>query len=185
MFNLRDKNLSYIIVSIDTNNIQIYESISSVLYSKDYTIIPINSHSEGKTNLSYIGISICSDDEIRSDSIYIMDKFQIDSVIVKYNNQSEVVRIYNDGSEKNLELTIYDSNLENRSYFYDGISFTFTEKKRFFFPKKKDDLKNGMIVEYFNNNKWTKKEILNINIEYDRMFKLLMKYEKLRIECNY
>ena len=114
-----------------------------------------------------------------------MDKFQIDSVIVKYNNQSEVVRIYNDGSEKNLELTIYDSNLENRSYFYDGISFTFTEKKRFFFPKKKDDLKNGMIVEYFNNNKWTKKEILNINIEYDRMFKLLMKYEKLRIECNY
>ena len=97
MFNLRDKNLSYIIVSIDTNNIQIYESISSVLYSKDYTIIPINSHLEGKTNLSYIGISICSDDEIRSDSIYIMDKFQIDSVIVKYNNQSEVVRIYNDG----------------------------------------------------------------------------------------
>ena len=39
-----------------------------------------------------------------------------------------------------------------------------------------------MIVEYFNENKWTKKQISNIETEYENMYKLLIKYKKLRIE---
>ena len=39
-----------------------------------------------------------------------------------------------------------------------------------------------MFVEYFNNNKWNQKQITNIESEYDKTFKLLIKYDKLRIE---
>ena len=47
-----------------------------------------------------------------------------------------------------------------------------------------EELKNGMIIEYFNNNKWNELPVNNLDTQYDKMFKLLMKYDKLRIECK-
>ena len=38
-----------------------------------------------------------------------------------------------------------------------------------------------MIVEYLNNNKWFEKKIENPVDEWNRMFKLLSKYDKLRV----
>lgn len=191
MFNLQDLNISYIIITPDrdyyqpSENKALYESICTVLYSKDYTIIPIKSYLNGLYENSLIAISsIDNNDDLRFDSIFLMDKFKQTSAIVKYKGEKDPVRINESGNEKLLNLSIYDSNVNNKMFIYNGVSFTFTEKKRYFFPKKKEDLKNGMIIEYFNNNKWTTKEIFNIETEWDKMFKLLTKYEKLRIECN-
>ena len=41
-----------------------------------------------------------------------------------------------------------------------------------------------LVVEIYNNNNWIERDIHNIDIEYDRMYKLLMKYEKVRIKIN-
>ena len=190
MFNLLDKNISYIIVSPEKNDNSTLENnvncekLCSILYSKDYTIFPITGYYEGKYEKSFLAISSSNNnDDLRFDAIYVMDQFNQDSVIVKYKLDESVSKIYNDGSEKNLSLLVYDSNLNNKSYLYNGISFSFVENKRYFFPKKKEDLKDGMLIEYFNNNKWSQRYISNIDIEFDKMYKLLIKYEKVRIEC--
>jgi hypothetical protein len=75
---------------------------------------------------------------------------------------------------------MYNTNNENKSYIFNGLSFSFTEVNRYWKPTKKEDFKVGMIVEYFNNNKWNEKTIVDINSEYDNFYKLLIKYDKVR-----
>ena len=50
--------------------------------------------------------------------------------------------------------------------------------------KKKEDFKVGMIVEYFNNNQWNEKLVENPNEEWNNMYKLMLKYNKLRIQSR-
>ena len=189
MFNLSDPNLSYMIISPEKigynpiDNRLVCERICSILYSKDYNIIPIKSYTNGYYDNSFIAINLYDNDELRKDAIYIMDSFNCDSVIAKYKNES-FTKIINDGSEKPMSMNVYDNDLSQKMYLYNGYSFTFIEQKRYFFPKEKRDLKSGMIVEFFNNDKWIRKEVSNIDVEYDKMYKLLMKYEKLRVECK-
>lgn len=189
MLNLTDPNISYLIISPESNKLSqldnhiTCERVCSILYSKDYTIIPINSYKNGLSDRSFIAISPNSNDDIRFDSIYLMDKFDCNSTIVKYRGEYDAVLIEKSGAERLLGLNIYDSNIEKKAYILEGVSFTFDIKKRYFFPKEKSELKNGMILEYFNNNKWTQKTVSNIDTEYDKLYKLLMKYQKIRIEC--
>lgn len=191
MFNLLDKNISYMIVSPEKSDNETWlnnvncEKLCTILYAKDYTIFPITGFFEGKYEKSFLAISSSNNnDELRLDAIFVMDEFRQDSVIVKYKFEETASKIFHDGSEKTLSLLVYDSNLQNKSYLYNGISFSFVENKRYYFPKKKEDLKNGMMVEYFNNNKWYQRQVSNIDLEFDKMYKLLIKYEKVRIECN-
>ena len=39
------------------------------------------------------------------------------------------------------------------------------------------------MIEYFNNNKWCQKIVNDPNREWDDMWKLLVKYDKLRSPC--
>ena len=75
----------------------------------------------------------------------------------------------------------FNTDSENVSYLYRGLSFSFVESKRYWVPKSKEDFKVGMIVEYFNNNQWNKKQILDLDQEFDKMYNLLIKYNKLRV----
>ena len=90
-------------------------------------------------------------------------------------------KIIFDGNEIPVEIQYYDNNENKKTYIHEGISFTLTDKKRYFFPKNKKDLKIGMVVEYFNNNRWCSKQVSNIDLEYEKMYALLIKYEKLRV----
>ena len=38
-----------------------------------------------------------------------------------------------------------------------------------------------MVVEYLNNNKWFEKEVEDPKQDWEKMFKLLAKYDKLRV----
>lgn len=38
-----------------------------------------------------------------------------------------------------------------------------------------------MIVEYFNKDKWIKKQVINPETEYEKMYDLLIKFNKIRI----
>jgi hypothetical protein len=189
MFNLLDKNISYILISPEkTSNSQLENSVNceracSILYSKEYTIIPVTGHWEGKWEKSFLAISSSdNNDEIRKDAIFLLDWFDQESVICKYKGVEEATKLMRDGSEKPLKFLIYDSDLKNKTYLYNGVSFSFVESKKYYFPKDKDDLRNGMIIEFFNNNKWNQKTIYNIDVEFEKMYKLLIKYEKLRVE---
>lgn len=187
MFNLSDPNIGYIIISSQndlTPNADIkYRSdkLANILYAKQYTLIPVTGYYDQRYEKSYIAVNVEDNDRLRNDAIYLMDEFDQDSVIVKYLNETSAKKILSDGSELPLGIAIYDSDLKNKTYIYNGVSFSFIEQKRYYFPKEKKELKPGMIVEFFNNNKWNSKQIVNLDTEYDKMYKLLMKYEKLRI----
>ena len=187
MFNLTDPNIGYLIISSQTNQTNISEvkflsdKLSNILYAKDYTLIPLTGYYDQQYEKAFIAITGDNNDQLRHDAIYLMDEFNQNSVIVKYINETDAKKILTDGSEITMGLSVYDSELKHKTYIYNGISFSFVEQKRYFFPTKKEEIKPGMIVEFFNNNKWTPKQVTNVDIEYEKMYKLLMKYEKLRI----
>jgi len=187
MINLNDINISYMMCSPEhsalsqmDNNVRC-NKFMNMLYSMNYSVLPVYSYEKGVYEKNYLAICSEDNDVLRSESIYMMNEFNKDEIIVKYRGDVMLSKIIFDGNEVPVEVNYYDNNESKKTYIHEGISFTLNEKKRYFFPKKKSDLKSGMMVEYFNNNKWSPKMVNNIDIEYDRMYSLLMKYEKVRI----
>ena len=188
MIRLDDEKLSFILINPFTDSISQYENsvkeqrLTSVLYSKDYTLYPIKEYYEGKYTECLLGISSAvSNDEIRNETLQILDFMDIDDAIIKYLDETKPVKINKVGQEKLLSFSIVENNSESKVYITDGSQFSFKEEKRFFYPSKKEQLKEGMTLEYFNNNMWNTKEIKNLDTEFEKMYKLLMKYNKIRI----
>ena len=46
---------------------------------------------------------------------------------------------------------------------------------------KINDFRIGMVVEYFNNNKWCEKLVEDPNKEWNNIYKLMVKYNKVRV----
>lgn len=189
MVDLRDKNSCYLIICPEQKsnspleNNQICEKALSILYSKDYTTQKIYCYQNNVSEKSYLGISTTIDnDELRKDAIYLMDTFLNDHLIVKYRGDEHFTKIDCDGSEKLLEIAFYKEVPEShKNFILEGISFSFNEKKRYFYPRDRKDLKDGIRIEYYNNEKWVGKVVEDIEINYDKFYKLLLKYNKLRI----
>ena len=187
MFNLTDKKISYVIItpSNESNSIDnnfICNKVCNILYSKDYTVLPITEYQNGVYNKSFIGISNDNNDRLRKDSIYLIDEFGRDSVIIKYKDEDVIKKLLNNGSEKLLSITPYDGDVNSKVYLYNGLSFSFTEQKRYRMLTSKNQLRIGMVVEFINNDdKWIERKVNNVDIEYERLYKLLIKYQKLRV----
>ena len=90
----------------------------------------------------------------------------------------------NDGSERPMSVAYYNENTTNKTYLHNGISFSFIEEKRYYTPKGKSDLKNGMIVEYLNDSIWNQRTIVDIDTEYLNLYGLLIKYNKMRVPID-
>jgi len=187
MINFNDSNLSFLMASPEVAGLSQLENnhrnntFLNMLYSMSYSIIPIQSYIKGIYERNYLAVCSEDNDKLRKEAIFLMNQFGKTEIIVKYKGQNYLNKITFDGNEFPMDINYYDSNLEKKTYMHEGVSFTLTERKRYFFPKRKEDLKDGMIVEYLNNNMWYKKEINNLDLEYEKMYKLLMKYEKLRV----
>jgi len=191
MFNLTDPKLSYILINPEVNGASLLENnwncerLCSVLYSKDFTVIPLKELYQNKYSKSFIGIIPSSNnDEIRQDVLQILNFLKIESAIVKYLDQTNPFNITMNGEEKPLTFNAYRIDEQSKVYIHEGVAFSFVEQKRYFFPKKKEQLKSGMLIEYFNDNQWKEKQINNLDQEFDKMYNLLMKYEKIRIPTN-
>ena len=44
------------------------------------------------------------------------------------------------------------------------------------------NFKVGMVIEYLNKDKWFKKRVEDPNSEYEKMYKLFIKYDKIRVQ---
>jgi hypothetical protein len=174
MIGLDQPNSSCVIISSSND-------VESVLYGKDYTLIPIKEYYNGEYNDYLISYSRISNDVLREDTLFLLNRFNKNFALIKYIGESSFRKIFKDGSESLLEFTLYNTDMTLASYIYNGYSFSFKEKIRYSFPSKKEDIKNGMILEYFNNNLWIKKLVSNVDTEYDKLYKLLIKYNKVRI----
>ena len=173
--NLENPQISYLLIS--SNKL---DDIVSVLYSRDYQILEMKNYENGIFIDSILAYGTIDNDSLRSDIIFLLDKFYVGSAIIKYKGENKPRKISNTGSERILGISKYNENCES-SYIYKGMSFSFFEEKRYWIPKKKDDFRIGMIVEYFNNNQWTEKLVENPNEEWENMYKLMLKYNKIRV----
>jgi hypothetical protein len=179
MLNLKNEESSYILASADN-----ISALTSYLYSIDYYILDIKGYYDGKFEDSILAFTNLDPDELRQDGLHIMEYFDQDCIIIKYKGQNSVVKLFKDGQEKPMGILLYNTDSNNKSYIHDGLSFSFVEQKLYFFPSKKEDFKVGMIIECFSNNKWNERKVYNIDSEFDKMYKLLMKYNKIRIAVN-
>ena len=188
MIDLFNPTISFILINPELSNVSNLqnnwncERTCSVLYSKDFTVIPIKELYQNKYTRAFIGISSSqNNDEIRQDAIQILDFLDINEGVIKYIDNKNPTLIDKFGRETPLFFSVYESDENSKIYIHGGVSFSFKEEKRYFLPQKKEHLKDGMVVEYFNNNKWIQKQIVKLDEEFDKMYKLLIKYQKLRI----
>lgn len=176
MIDLSNSKLSFILLSSDR-----LDDMISILYAKDYQIIPLRGYYQGQYEDSAMALSSIDNDELRKDLIFLLNQFHQDCGIIKYIGETNAKKVFRDGSEKPMGITLYNTDSENISYLYNGLSFSFVEQVRYWKPTKIEDFRVGMIVEYLNNNKWYQKKVENPKQEWDDMYKLLSKYDKLRV----
>ena len=173
---LEQPNVSYIILSSKR-----LDDMISILYAKEYNVTPIKGYYRGDFEDSVIAYGPVDNDYLRKDIIFLLNQFNEDSAIIKYQGEKEAKKIFKDGSENPLGVVMFNTDDNNRSYLMNGTSFSFVERVRYWKPKTKEDFKIGMIVEYFTNNKWYEKKVENPNSEYEDLYKLLIKYDKVRV----
>jgi hypothetical protein len=179
MTGLSQPNTSFMIISSSQLN-----DIMSVLYAKSYQVIQIKEYYHGIFEDSIITFGKVDNDDLRNDAIFLLNHFSTDSAIIKYLGESIIKKINRDGSEVPMEITMYNTNEQIKSYIHNGISFSFVEGIRYWKPQKKEDFKAGMIIEYFSNSKWYQKMVQDPMEEYEKMYKLLIKYDKIRVATS-
>lgn len=179
MINLTEPKLCFLIAS--ANDIK---GLISYCYAKDYYILELKGYYKGNFEDSIIAFANESidNDEFRKDVTRILEHFNQDCLIIKYKGETVAKKIFSDYSERPLGIVMYNTDSENVSYLYNGISFSFVEQKKTYFPKEKSEIRPGMILEYFNNKSWIEKKVgQNVEDEYEKFWKLLIKYNKVRI----
>lgn len=182
---LNDKTAYYMVITgthelqdSHTNSIMT-SRLEDALYLREYKLLKLGN---GVDNISFLAYKEDYDNnnELRYDAIELMDTFYQDSVIVKYHNEKKAKRVMKNGSERSVGLSNFNGDMEN-SYYNEGFSFSFTDEQEFFTPSKRSDIKEGMIIEIRNNeNKWIPREVINPEIEWDKMYNLLVRYGRIR-----
>jgi len=171
---LEDPNLSYMISPSDI-------SLSSYLYSRNYNCVDIQSRCQDVYEKSMISVCGIDNPELRKDVFHILDNYDQNYLIVKYRGNRNPVKIYKDGTERQMEAVLYDNDVNNVSYILNELLFSFVESRLYVKPKSIDDFKIGLIVECLSGDKWIQREVLDPKSEYDKIYKLLIKYDKVRI----
>lgn len=176
MLKLDDKNISYLVIaSTQVNN------MSGYLYAKDYHIVEVRCFHLGLWEEGIIAFSNSGNDETRRDAIHLLEVFHQPELNIKYFGETVAKRLSNSGTEKSLSIVNYNTDFNLPSFILGAQSFSFVEQKEFKPITKKEDLKVGMIVEYMNNERWIPKKVENPDIEFDKFYKLLVKYDKVRV----
>lgn len=179
MVSLEHPNSSYVIISSTK-----IDDMSSILYAKDFQIIPIKGFYKGQFEDSILAFANIDNDSLRKEVIFLLNHFGEDCAIVKYTGESHAKKLFRDGSEKPLGILLYNTDSENVSYIHNGLSFSFVESKRYWKPTKPEHFKVGMIIEYFNKNKWYERKVENPKDEFEKLYKLLIKYDKVRVPAS-
>jgi hypothetical protein len=161
-----------------------YPGITSYLYSRDYFLYELKSYFNGNFEDCYLAFTEMDSSELRKDSLHLIEHFGPDEVYVKYKNDTLIRSIHSSGGESPYSILEYNTNPNYKSYIYGGVSFSFQEAAEYYYPTNKSDLKNGMIVECLTTKGWQEKLVENSDIEYQKSYGLLMKYQKLRIKKN-
>jgi hypothetical protein len=177
VLDLQNSKLSFILVSSN-----VIDDMTSILYAKNYQILPIQGYYNEQYDNCALAFSNIDNDELRKDMIFLLNHLKQESGIIKYIGESVAKKIYFDGSERPMSISLYNTDNNNVSYLHNGLSFSFVDEVRYWKPTKREDFKIDMIVEYLNNNKWTQRKVKNPSEEWVSLWGLLVKYDKVRVK---
>jgi hypothetical protein len=153
----------------------------SLLYGRNYTLISLTGYSGGVYDRSFLAYGQDDNDSLRSDAIAYMRESTEPDVVVKYSGTTGLTLISRDGSEYPLSVHPYDGSEGVRAFIHGSDCFTLRRERRYRMVETREEIKRGMVMEYFNNNKWNEVRVSDPDTEYDRMYRLLIKYNKLRV----
>ena len=183
---LNDPYINYIIISAfqseedDLKNRLELSRLQDKLIFRDFIVLEMGGNQP--SFLAYKDEEY-DNDELRYDAIELMDSFKQEYVIVKYRGEEEAKKILFDGREDLLGVVEYKGDNNNHNFFVEGSAFSFEPRKRYITPKSVKDFRKEMIIEMKNNSgEWIQKKVIDPEVEYERMYKLMIKYDKIRIE---
>lgn len=156
--------------------------IFSYLHSRNYQISEIDKFSNGIFEKCLIAFSENSGGSIVPDINHLFKIFDIKSIIYKFSGYKKPMVVHKDGSKSFLEIVFYSNDPDLDSYIREGVSFSFIKSKEYFYPKKKDEFREGMIVECFSTSGWIEKTVgKNVEEEYKSVYSILSKYDRIRV----
>ena len=175
MLKLDDRSISYLILSSPRA-----KDMSSYLYSKEYHLVEIKRFYQGLWEDGVMAFSNSGNDETRRDAIRLLEMFNEPSISIKYVGDTIAKKLLNNGTEKVLSIINYNTDSNLPSYVLGAQSFSFVEAKQYKMISGKSDIKDGMVLEYLNNDKWIPKKVQNSDEEFEKFYKILIKYNKVR-----
>lgn len=184
---LLNENVYFIIASAysekndDYTNSLLTSQLEDRLYRNEFTLIPFTKKGGGKSFLAFKE-NATNNNELRYEAIEINDTYYQDSVYVKYYGECVIKKVLKSGSEINTKLTNYNDLEEETTFYNENYAFSLIDLQSYFKPQSKKDFKEGMVVEILNNKGyWIPREVDNVQEEWDNMYKLLIKYGRVRI----
>lgn len=175
MLNLNNISVSYFIISSKQ-----IDATKTLLWSKEWDVIPLKGYFEEVLEDSVLAYKECSNEELKEEAIFMLKTFKEDSCIIKYKGEKSANKLNSNKKESQLSEAFFNKESSNKSYLYDGMFFSFNELASYKIIESKEELKNGLIVEFFDNKSWKQKVVNNKESEWEDFFKLMVKYKKVR-----
>lgn len=174
------------------NSLLVYSSeldidVLSYLYGKGYSVDEIVVYVAPNTLFkAFICTSeyINDDDEVRRSAIELQNDNIISECLINYNNYG-VVRLRKDGYEEQTICKVYETDTTYPIYIKDNISYSYPTSDRYIPITNKDQLRIGMLVELYSNGEWLEKFVDNLTVDYDNIYSLFIKHNKIRTKANY
>lgn len=186
IIDLTGENSSYMIVSTSPfpPGSGIWEREASMLqdalYARDYTLISMTGYCGGMFDKSYLAINKHDNDSLRMDAVAMAREGHGDGVVVKYRGESQPVIVRHDGSESPMSFQKYTIEEGTRSYMTEGSCFSLKSEPRYRTVESRSEIRKGMTLEYQSANGWVSRVVEDPDLEYEDLYRLLMKYGKLR-----
>lgn len=187
MLELTDEAASYMIVSPARDardpSLAMAEAsrAQSLLYSRNYSLISLTGYSGGVYDRSYLAYGAAGNESLRDDAMMYLREMSQAEVLVKYSGTSLLTLVGRDGSERPVSVQEYDGREGQRAYIHGSQCFTVRDEKRYRPVASRSEIAAGMTLEYYNNERWNEVRVADPDAEYERMYRLLIKYGKLRV----
>lgn len=186
MLELTDEAVSYMIVSpareiVDQTRALVETSrAQSLLYSRNYSLISLTGYSGGVYDRSFLAYGGPDNESLREDAIMYIREMEQRDVLVKYSGTATLTIIGSDGSERPVSIKQYEGG-DERAYIHGTQCFSLKRERRYRNVESRSEISAGMALEYYNNGRWNEIRVSDPDAEYERMYRLLIKYGKLRV----
>lgn len=178
---LNDPSIKFISLGVKQNS----NAVANWLNANGYDVVKFNQVHLNEEKICWMGISTeKTNNDVRFDAIKLLFHLNESMAIVKYGGEYTAKGLYANGSEFIIGIDKWDDNPDKNTWgmVREGLFFSFKKKKRYYYIKEENELSKNLIVEIKDNKgNWKERLVLDPELEWENMYQLLSKYERVRI----